>query len=43
MEENRRIFKFEGEPGEDFYLWAARMQSTLEDKGAWSDVTTDVV
>lgn len=43
MEESRKIFKFNGLPGEDFHLWMARTEAALEDRNAWSVVQTDVV
>ena len=43
MEESRRIFKFEGEPQEDFNLWMARTEAALQDKDAWDVVENDVV
>ena len=43
MEESRRIFKFEGEPEEDFNLWMARTEAALQDKGAWDVVESDTV
>ena len=43
MEQSRRIFKFEGEPDEDFHLWMARTEAALQDKEVWNVVENDVV
>lgn len=43
MEKNRRIFKFEVGAGEDFNIWVARTEATLDAKHVLSVVTTDVI
>lgn len=43
MEESRRVFKFEGEPDEDFHLWMARTEAALQDKEVWNVVEADVI
>ena len=32
MEESRKVYKFEGEEGEDFQIWLARTEATMEPK-----------
>ena len=43
MEETKKIFKFEGEQGEDFHIWSARTEAALEAKDVLSPVLTDMV
>ena len=43
MEQSRRIFKFEGEPDENFHLWMARTEAALQAKKAWNVVENDIV
>lgn len=43
MEDSKRIHKFYGKSGEDFFLWAARTEAALEAKKVWSVVETDVI
>lgn len=43
IEENRRVYKFEGEAGEDFHIWSARTEAALEAKELMSVVTEDII
>ena len=43
MEEVKKIYKFEGEEGEDYHIWAARTEAALEAKDILSVVLMDVV
>ena len=43
MEDSKRIYKFYGKSGEDFFLWATRTEAALEAKKVWSVVATDVI
>ena len=43
MEESKKVFKFEGDPGEDYRIWEARTEAALEAKEVLPVVLTDVV
>lgn len=43
MEDSKRLHKFHGKPGEDFYLWCARTEAALGSKEVLHVVVTDVV
>ena len=43
MEENKKVYKFDGKPGEDFQLWAARTETALRAKKVYNTVMNDVV
>ena len=43
MEDSKRIYKFYGKSGEDFFLWTTRTEAALESKKVWSVVATDVI
>ena len=43
MEENKRVYKFEGDLTEYFHVWAARTEAALEAKDLMFVVTTDII
>ena len=43
MEEVKKIYKFDGEEGEDYHIWAARTEAALEAKDVLSVVLTNMV
>ena len=43
MEDNKKIFKFFGKPGEDYQLWAARTQAALYAKDVGEVIENDVL
>ena len=43
MEDNKRIYKFFGKPGEDYHLWAARTEAALESKEVLGIVQEDII
>lgn len=43
MEDNKKVYKFYGKPGEDYHLWCARTDAALAGKDALDVVISDVL